>query len=105
MVGFSWAVRILAFVCLALCTLAFAMVDSRYPKRKPGPWTDTEEFKDINFLVLTAGSSITSLGKFSATGRSIARLIVDVQGFSYPSSISSNAVRISGSVPRWDSTY
>ncbi|KAG2747225.1 hypothetical protein P692DRAFT_20875825 [Suillus brevipes Sb2] len=39
-VGFGWAVRISAFVCLACGIIATALVSSRLPKRKPGPWVD-----------------------------------------------------------------
>jgi len=63
-VGFGWAVRVSAFVCLAACLIALFTVDSRFPRRKPGKWIDVADFKDIKFLALAAGSGVTCLGVF-----------------------------------------
>jgi hypothetical protein len=62
-VGFGWAVRISAFVCLACGVIATATVSSRLPKRKPGPWIDVASLKDTNYVIFVLGSAITCLGK------------------------------------------
>jgi MFS family permease len=63
-VGFGWAVRISAFVCLACGIIATALVSSRLPKRKPGPWIDVTSLKDANYAFFVLGSAITCLGIF-----------------------------------------
>jgi hypothetical protein len=62
-VGFGWAVRISAFVCLACGIIATALVSSRLPKRKPGPWVDVSSLKDANYAIFVLGSAISCLGK------------------------------------------
>ncbi|KAG2134047.1 major facilitator superfamily domain-containing protein [Suillus bovinus] len=63
-VGFGWAVRISAFVCLACGVIATALVSSRLPKRKPGPWIDVSSLKDVNYAIFVLGSAVTCLGIF-----------------------------------------
>ncbi|KAG2077124.1 MFS general substrate transporter [Suillus decipiens] len=63
-VGFGWAVRISAFVCLACGIIATALVSSRLPKRKPGPWFDVSSLRDANYAIFVLGSSIACLGIF-----------------------------------------
>lgn len=63
-VGFGWAVRISAFVCLACGIIATALVSSRLPKRKPGPWVDVASLKDANYAIFVLGSAISCLGIF-----------------------------------------
>ncbi|OAX38572.1 MFS general substrate transporter [Rhizopogon vinicolor AM-OR11-026] len=63
-VGFGWAVRISAFICLASGVIATATVSSRLPRRKPGPWIDVPSLKDINYALFVSGSAFTSLGIF-----------------------------------------
>lgn len=63
-VGFGWAVRISAFVCLACGAIATVTVSSRFPKRKPGPWVDVASLKDANYAIFVLGSAITCLGIF-----------------------------------------
>lgn len=62
-VGFGWAVRISAFVCLACGIIATVLVSSRLPKRKPGPWVDVSSLKDANYAIFVLGSAISCLGK------------------------------------------
>ncbi|KAG1758639.1 major facilitator superfamily domain-containing protein [Suillus occidentalis] len=63
-VGFGWAVRISAFVCLACGIIATLLVSSRLPKRKPGPWIDISSLKDANYAIFVLGSAISCLGIF-----------------------------------------
>ncbi|EGO18722.1 hypothetical protein SERLADRAFT_480402 [Serpula lacrymans var. lacrymans S7.9] len=63
-VGFGWAVRISAFVCLACGIVSTLTVSSRLPKRKPGPWIDVVSLQDANFMLFTLGSGICCLGIF-----------------------------------------
>lgn len=62
--GFGWAVRISAFVCLACGAIATVTVSSRLPRRKPGPWIDVPSLKDTNYVIFVLGSGITCLGIF-----------------------------------------
>ncbi|KZT12246.1 MFS general substrate transporter [Laetiporus sulphureus 93-53] len=65
LVGFGWAVRISAFICLALSTVALVTVRSRLP---PGPrkraWFDIESFRDVRFTIVAVGSIFISFGLF-----------------------------------------
>ncbi|KAG1725078.1 major facilitator superfamily domain-containing protein [Suillus paluster] len=63
-VGFGWAVRISAFVCLACGVIATATVSSRLPTRKPGPWVDVSSLKDANYALFVLGSAISCFGIF-----------------------------------------
>ncbi|KAH7925197.1 MFS general substrate transporter [Leucogyrophana mollusca] len=63
-VGFAWAVRITAFICLACGIVGSVTISSGMPKRKPGPWIDFASFRDAKFMVQTIGFSIACFGFF-----------------------------------------
>lgn len=62
-VGFGWAVRIAGFIGAACCVVAVLTVRSRVP---PGQRKATNitlsAFKDLQFILLTAGGCFVALG-------------------------------------------
>ncbi|KAH9948289.1 MFS general substrate transporter [Amylocystis lapponica] len=64
-VGFSWAVRISGFICLALCIVAVGTVSSNpSATRHSRPCIKVSVFKDVPFMLVILGSCFISLGLF-----------------------------------------
>ncbi|KAI0946413.1 hypothetical protein AcW1_009883 [Taiwanofungus camphoratus] len=67
-VGFPWAVRIVAFICLAFLIPAVFLIKSRLPRR---PFTNLSSlldfggFTDIRYVLFLIGAVITMLGTYN----------------------------------------
>lgn len=70
-VGFAWSTRILGFVVLVLCTVAFLLIRSRLPP-KPGSTVkpDFGIFREPSLTLLTAGVFFMEWGIFVPVGKS-----------------------------------
>ncbi len=62
-VGFGWAVRIAGFIGAACCVVAVLTVSSRVPPARAKATTvNISGFKDLRFILLTAGGCFVALG-------------------------------------------
>ncbi|PNS21665.1 Riboflavin transporter MCH5 [Sphaceloma murrayae] len=52
-VGFGWAVRVVAFVILVFNGICAGMARWRLPPRQTGPWVDSTAFRDRTFMLAT----------------------------------------------------
>ncbi|GBE88131.1 major facilitator superfamily domain-containing protein [Sparassis latifolia] len=67
-VGFPWAVRIVAFICLAFLVPATMLIKSRLPHRKFNDFSsllDFGGFTDIRYVLFLFGAVITMLGTYN----------------------------------------
>ncbi|KAH7910119.1 MFS general substrate transporter [Hygrophoropsis aurantiaca] len=62
--GFAWAIRISGFISLACCFVSCITISSRLQPQKPGPWVDTTSFRDVKFMIQTAGFCVSCFGLF-----------------------------------------
>lgn len=63
--GFMWATRILAFMCIGLCAIAVSLIKSRLPPKKgTSVLPDLRIFRDISFTSATVGVFFMEWGLF-----------------------------------------
>lgn len=98
-VGFSWTVRVMSFVMLAVGALYSCLLQSRLPPRKSGPLFELGAFKEIPYSLFLTAVFFVSLGRYFAFYY-ISSFATDVLSLSYETSINVllvlNAVSILG---------
>jgi len=82
-VGFSWAVRIIGFIALALLVPAIFLINIRLPKREltgPRDVVDLGSLRDVRYLLVLIGAFVMSFSMYNAVtyGASFS----DAKGFS-----------------------
>ena len=63
-IGFGWAVRVVGFLCLALCMVTCATVTSRLPpgRKNTKIIPDATVIKDTPFVLLVTGCFLVNFG-------------------------------------------
>lgn len=62
--GFPWAARAMGFIMLGSLLLGFALLRTRLPPRKSGPFFDLEAFRDPAYTVFVIGLTLGFMAYF-----------------------------------------
>ena len=54
-IGFGWTIRVMGFLSLAFQVIGFALARTRLPPRKTGPLIEWSAFKELPYVLFTAG--------------------------------------------------
>lgn len=60
-VGFGWTCRLIALISLIFGSTGFWLLETRLPRKPPGPFFHFQAFKSLPYCLLTIGSFVSSL--------------------------------------------
>lgn len=63
-VGFAWSVRIIAFLCAILCSIACFTVKTRLPPKQAGATLDLKSLQDVDYASASLGVFLVEFAVF-----------------------------------------